>query len=252
MPMSTLLKDANEHTSHDTCFAPSIGRANLALRHLRFAQTSLYATSVSCKPSLFLCFFDFADLKLSRLQHLHDQVDPDHQGIEKQYSAPRTPQQNGVAERRNRTLIEAARSLLADSKLLFTFWAEVVNTACFVQNRVLVSKAYRVFNSSSRIIEESDNVKCNENTPNQIGTGPDWLFDIDSLTNALGFSNVQNAGTSSEKVQAQSSEFVLFQIPTADPVEFCQQEKKDDSESEDSDPDQDEDSKADEEDKGDE
>ncbi|KAI3734360.1 hypothetical protein L6452_13828 [Arctium lappa] len=43
---------------------------------------------------------------------------------------PRTPQQNGVAERRNRTLIEAARSLLADSKLPITFWAEVVNTAC--------------------------------------------------------------------------------------------------------------------------
>ncbi|GJT17877.1 putative ribonuclease H-like domain-containing protein [Tanacetum coccineum] len=48
----------------------------------------------------------------------------------------RTPQQNGVAERKNRTLIEAARTMLADSKLPTTFWAEVVNTACYVQNRV--------------------------------------------------------------------------------------------------------------------
>ncbi|GKG04314.1 putative ribonuclease H-like domain-containing protein, partial [Tanacetum coccineum] len=48
----------------------------------------------------------------------------EEKGIERQYSAPRTPQQNGVAERRNRTLIEAARSLLADSKLPITFWAE--------------------------------------------------------------------------------------------------------------------------------
>ncbi|KAJ9552679.1 hypothetical protein OSB04_016724 [Centaurea solstitialis] len=141
----------------------------------------------------------------------------EEKGIERQYSAPRTPQQNGVAERRNRTLIEAARTMLADSKLPITFWAEAVNTACYVQNRVLIvkskgktpyelfekkkpyigflqpfgcpctildtkthlgkfesksddgffvgyssqSKALRVFNSTTRIIEESDNVKCN-------------------------------------------------------------------------------------------
>ncbi|GJU24872.1 putative ribonuclease H-like domain-containing protein [Tanacetum coccineum] len=54
----------------------------------------------------------------------------------------RTPQQNGVAERRNRTLIEAARTMLADSKLPTTFWAEAVNTACYVQNRVLVVKPH--------------------------------------------------------------------------------------------------------------
>ncbi|GJT17262.1 ribonuclease H-like domain-containing protein, partial [Tanacetum coccineum] len=50
--------------------------------------------------------------------------------------------QNGVAERKNRTLIEAARTMLADSKLLTTFWAEAVNTACYVQNRVLVIKPH--------------------------------------------------------------------------------------------------------------
>ncbi|GJU43090.1 putative ribonuclease H-like domain-containing protein [Tanacetum coccineum] len=54
----------------------------------------------------------------------------------------RTPQQNGVAERRNRTLIEAARTMLVDSKLPTTFWAEAVNTACYVQNRVLVVKPH--------------------------------------------------------------------------------------------------------------
>ncbi|GJX46641.1 putative ribonuclease H-like domain-containing protein [Tanacetum coccineum] len=50
--------------------------------------------------------------------------------------------QNGVAERRNRTLIEAARTMLADSKLPTTFWAEAVSTACYVQNRVLVVKPH--------------------------------------------------------------------------------------------------------------
>ncbi|GKA42780.1 uncharacterized mitochondrial protein-like protein [Tanacetum coccineum] len=53
-------------------------------------------------------------------------------GILRQYSIARIPQQNGVAERRNRTLIETARTMLADSKLPTTFWAEVVNTACYI------------------------------------------------------------------------------------------------------------------------
>ncbi|GJU81972.1 ribonuclease H-like domain-containing protein [Tanacetum coccineum] len=63
-------------------------------------------------------------------------------GIKREYSVARTPQQNGVAERKNRTLIEAARTMLADSKLPTTFWAEAVSTACYVQNRVLVVKPH--------------------------------------------------------------------------------------------------------------
>ncbi|GJV97143.1 putative ribonuclease H-like domain-containing protein [Tanacetum coccineum] len=63
-------------------------------------------------------------------------------GIRREYSVARTPQQNGVAKRRNKTLIEAARTMLADSKLPTTFWAEAVSTACYVQNRVLVVKPY--------------------------------------------------------------------------------------------------------------
>ncbi|GKF37354.1 ribonuclease H-like domain-containing protein, partial [Tanacetum coccineum] len=63
-------------------------------------------------------------------------------GILRQYSVARTPKQNIVAKRRNRTLIEAARTMLADSKLPTTFWAEATNTACYVQNRVLVVKPH--------------------------------------------------------------------------------------------------------------
>ncbi|GKF06027.1 ribonuclease H-like domain-containing protein, partial [Tanacetum coccineum] len=63
-------------------------------------------------------------------------------GIKREFSVARTPQQNGVAERKNRTLIEAARTMLADSKLPTTFWAEAVNTACYVQNRVLIIKPH--------------------------------------------------------------------------------------------------------------
>ncbi|GKC68875.1 putative ribonuclease H-like domain-containing protein [Tanacetum coccineum] len=63
----------------------------------------------------------------------------ERKGIKREFSIARTPQQNGVAERKNRTLIKAARTMLADSKLPTTFWAEAVNTACYVQNRVLVT-----------------------------------------------------------------------------------------------------------------
>nr|GEV45139.1 ribonuclease H-like domain-containing protein [Tanacetum cinerariifolium] len=63
-------------------------------------------------------------------------------GIKREYSVARTPQQNRVAERRNKTLIEATRTMLADSKLPTTFWAEAVNTTCYVQNRILVVKPH--------------------------------------------------------------------------------------------------------------
>nr|GEZ32931.1 putative ribonuclease H-like domain-containing protein [Tanacetum cinerariifolium] len=74
-------------------------------------------------------------------------------GIRREFSIARTPQQNGVAERSNRTLIEAARTMMADAKLPVTFWAESVNTACYVQNRVLVNKSqnktpYELFNTN--------------------------------------------------------------------------------------------------------
>ncbi|GJS16293.1 putative ribonuclease H-like domain-containing protein [Tanacetum coccineum] len=173
-------------------------------------------------------------------------------GILRQFSVARTPQQNGVAERRNRTLIEAARTMLADSKLPTTFWAEAVNTACYVQNRVLVvkphnktpyelfhgrtptlsfmrpfgcpvtilntidhlgkfdgkadegffvgyslnSKAFRVFNSRTRIVEENLHIRFSESTPNVVGSGPDWLFNIDALTRTINYEPIV-AGTQS-------------------------------------------------------
>ncbi|GKB10893.1 ribonuclease H-like domain-containing protein [Tanacetum coccineum] len=63
-------------------------------------------------------------------------------GIKREFSIARTLQQNGVAERKNKTLIEAARTMLADSLLPTVFWAEVVNTACYVLNRVLLTKPH--------------------------------------------------------------------------------------------------------------
>ncbi|GKF33929.1 ribonuclease H-like domain-containing protein, partial [Tanacetum coccineum] len=66
----------------------------------------------------------------------------ERKGIKREFSVARTPQQNRVAEKKNRTLIKTTRIVLDDSKLPTTFWAEAVNTACYVQNQVLVIKPY--------------------------------------------------------------------------------------------------------------
>ncbi|KAH9779609.1 hypothetical protein KPL71_007757 [Citrus sinensis] len=58
--------------------------------------------------------------------------------IEHQFSSPRTPQQNGVVERKNRSIQEMARTMLNENSLPKYFWAEAVNTACYVLNRVLI------------------------------------------------------------------------------------------------------------------
>nr|GEV15378.1 uncharacterized mitochondrial protein AtMg00810-like [Tanacetum cinerariifolium] len=163
--------------------------------------------------------------------------------IKREFSNARTPQQNSVAKRKNRTLIEAARTMLVDAKLPVTFWAEAVNTACYVQNRVLgnkshnktpyelfngrspaigflkpfgchvmilntldnlgkfeekrdegyfigysmSSKAFRVFNKRTRKVEENMHVEFLENKAIEKGAGPNWLFDIDSLTKSMNY-----------------------------------------------------------------
>nr|GEZ83926.1 ribonuclease H-like domain-containing protein [Tanacetum cinerariifolium] len=66
----------------------------------------------------------------------------DESEIKTPQNVPSFVQSTEVAERKNRTLIEAARTMLADSKLPTTFWAEAVNNACYVQNRVLVVMSY--------------------------------------------------------------------------------------------------------------
>ncbi|GJU67197.1 retrovirus-related pol polyprotein from transposon TNT 1-94 [Tanacetum coccineum] len=55
-----------------------------------------------------------------------------------QKTVPRTPQQNGVVERRNHTLVEAARTMLIFSKAQMFLWAEAMATACYTQNRSLI------------------------------------------------------------------------------------------------------------------
>ncbi|GJV85134.1 putative ribonuclease H-like domain-containing protein [Tanacetum coccineum] len=175
-------------------------------------------------------------------------------GIKREFSVARTPQQNGVAESKNRTLIEAARTMLADLKLPTTFWAEAVNTACrkhalsfmrpfgcpvtilntidhlgkfdekaeewFFVGYSTNSKAFRVFNSRTRIVEENLHVQFSENTSNIAGSGPNWLFDIDALTNSMNYKPVvagnQSNGNAGTKACNDASKARMETLPGKD------------------------------------
>ncbi|GJU79491.1 putative ribonuclease H-like domain-containing protein [Tanacetum coccineum] len=141
-------------------------------------------------------------------------------GIKREYSVART-QQNGMTEWRNRALIEAVRTMLADSKLPTTFWAEAVSKfdgksdEGFFVGYSLSSKAFRVYNTRTKRVEENLHIGFLENKPMIEGTGPKWLFDIDSLTQSMNYvpvsagivSNI-SAGTS----EINSQECIVMPI----------------------------------------
>nr|GFA04301.1 hypothetical protein [Tanacetum cinerariifolium] len=97
-------------------------------------------------------------------------------GIHHQTSIARTPEQNGVVERRNRTLVEAARTMLSAAKVPLFFWAEAIVIACFTQNRSLVIprhektpyhiindrkpsvKFFHIFGSKCYIVRDGENL----------------------------------------------------------------------------------------------
>lgn len=64
----------------------------------------------------------------------------DKEGIGHEFSVPYTPQQNGIVERKNRTLIEAARTMLDEYKTSDQFWVEAVNTVCHAINWLYLHK----------------------------------------------------------------------------------------------------------------
>nr|GFD08427.1 retrovirus-related Pol polyprotein from transposon TNT 1-94 [Tanacetum cinerariifolium] len=63
-------------------------------------------------------------------------------GISHQMSSVRTQQQNGVVERHNQTLVEAARTMLIFSHASLLLWAEAIATACFTQNRSIIHRQF--------------------------------------------------------------------------------------------------------------
>ena len=96
--------------------------------------------------------------------------------IKKEFSAPKTPQQNGVVERKNRVIQEMARVMLLNKQIPQKFWGEAVNTSCHIGNRIFFRagtkktayeicngkkpkvKYFRVFGSKCYILNEQENL----------------------------------------------------------------------------------------------
>nr|GEX62046.1 copia protein [Tanacetum cinerariifolium] len=127
--------------------------------------------------------------------------------IKREYSNARTPQQNGVAERKNMTLIEAARTMLADSFLPPTFWAEFDRKSDlgFLVGYSLNSKAFRVYNLETKRVEENLHVNFLENKPNIARKGHAWIFDLDYLTNSMNYEPVSVENQANKSVGSKEA-----------------------------------------------
>ncbi|GJR44366.1 retrovirus-related pol polyprotein from transposon TNT 1-94 [Tanacetum coccineum] len=95
----------------------------------------------------------------------------DEKGISQNFSSPYTPEQNGVAERKNRTLIEAARTMLSGSVFSKQYWTEAVATACYTQNRSTIVKRhlktpYEIFFVLETEVSSNQNGQTDQNDRN--------------------------------------------------------------------------------------
>nr|GEV49091.1 retrovirus-related Pol polyprotein from transposon TNT 1-94 [Tanacetum cinerariifolium] len=153
-------------------------------------------------------------------------------GIKREFSNARNPQQNGVAERRNRTLIEAARTMVLDNKShktpyeLFNGRTPAIGFLKPFRCHVMIlnsldhlgkfeakrdegyfirysmsSKAFRVFNKRTKRVKENLHVDFLEKKAIEKGTSLNWLFDIDSLTKSMNYVPVVVTESSSSQPQ---------------------------------------------------
>nr|GEV92844.1 ribonuclease H-like domain-containing protein [Tanacetum cinerariifolium] len=133
---------------------------------------------------------DESNLWHRRLGHINFKI-MNKLGIKREFSVPRTPQQNGIAERKNRTLIEAAK-LCSDSLLPILFWAEAVNTACKkleFEGRKPESEVYVSLSSSALTKKHDDKTKREAKgkilTVGQISTNSTNTFSVVGPSNTI-------------------------------------------------------------------
>jgi hypothetical protein len=205
----------------------------------------------------------------------------EEEGIKHEFSAPYTPQQNGVVERKNRTLIDMARTMLGEFKTPEQFWSEVVNTACHAINRVYLhrllkktsyklltgnkpnvsyfrvfgskcyilvekgrnskfapkavegfllgydsnTKAYRVFNKSSGLVEVSSDVVFDEtNSSPREQVDLDDVDEDDVPTDTIRTMAIGDVRPQEHQEQDQPSSSTMVHPPTQDDEQVPQEE----------------------------
>ncbi|GJV75509.1 ribonuclease H-like domain-containing protein [Tanacetum coccineum] len=138
-----------------------------------------------------------------------------NKGIKQEYSNARTPQQNGVVERINRTLIEAVRTMLAGSLLPTTFWAEAVSTACYIFNRLQNLKTQEKEAYSTSISEDTLEIlafrrELDELAPKHLSEVPkNKATNTTSVNSGSGHVNTQHA----DQDDSDMPELTIFNKP---------------------------------------
>ncbi|GKE35897.1 retrovirus-related pol polyprotein from transposon TNT 1-94 [Tanacetum coccineum] len=155
-------------------------------------------------------------------------------GIMQQFSTARTPQQNRVVERRNRTLVEAARTMLFFSRLPKFLWARAVATACFTQNRSIIhTKAEYSPSTSLIIVDEHEATSDEQISPISLTEADEFNLEdsthfdgnsqfvsynhpsseeIESSTTALEPSNMQNFHQVQPSTHIWTKDHPLYQV----------------------------------------
>jgi hypothetical protein len=208
----------------------------------------------------------------------------EEEGVKHKFSAPYTPQQNGVVERKNRMLIDMARTMLREFKTPERFWSEAVNTACHTINRLYLhrllkktsyelltgnkpnvsyfrvfgskcyilvkkgrhskfapkaverfllgydsnTKAYRVFNKSSGLVEVSSNVVFDEtNGSPREQVNLDNIDEDDVPTATMRTMAIGDVRPQEQQEQDQPSSSTMVHPPTQDGVQVTQEEGQD-------------------------
>jgi transposase InsO family protein len=218
--------------------------------------------------------------------------------IKHEFSSPYTPQQNSVVERKNRTLLDMARTMLDEYKTLNRFWAEAINTACYSINRLYLhqilkkssyelltgkkpnvtyfrvfgskcfilikrgrnskfalkavegfllgydsnTRAYRVFNKSTGLVEVSCDIVFDETNGSQVEqVHPDKLDDEEALCVALRNMSIGDVCTKETKEPSQAQDQPSSSIQASPPTQDEELAQEDEDQDQDNKPPQEED-----------
>jgi hypothetical protein len=218
---------------------------------------------------------------VSEFKNLQVEEFLEEEGIKHEFFAPYTPQQNGVVERKNRTLIDMTRTMLGEFKMPERFWSEAVNTSCHAINRVYLhrllkktsyelltgnkpnvsyirvfgskcymlvkkdrnskfapkavegfllgydsnTKAYRVFNKSSGLVEFSSDVVFDEtNGSPREQVDLDDVDEDDVPTDTIRTKAIGDVRPQEHQLQDQPSSSTMVHPPTQDDEQVPQEE----------------------------
>nr|GEY22701.1 retrovirus-related Pol polyprotein from transposon TNT 1-94 [Tanacetum cinerariifolium] len=206
------------------CFTQNHETPEVLIDFLRLVQRGLHAQVRNVRT-------DKGTKFLNKTLHAYFAAE----GINHQTSVARTPEQNGVVERRNRTLVEAARTMLSAVKVPLFFWAEAIDITCFTQNRSLIiprheKTPYHIINDRKPFVNSDPVPQCQRTAleHDSLSPGPQSQENVPHAAETLTTSNELDLLFSPmfDELLNRSTQVVSksFAETTADAPNQCQQQ----------------------------